>query len=31
VSGALVADLVCGRPPALDLEPFGVSRFAPTR
>jgi D-amino-acid dehydrogenase len=31
VSGALVADLVCGRPPALDLEPFGVPRFAQTR
>ncbi|HEY5076573.1 MAG TPA: FAD-dependent oxidoreductase, partial [Acidimicrobiia bacterium] len=28
VSGALVADLVCGRPPALDLEPFGAQRFA---
>ncbi len=28
VSGALVADLVCGRAPALDLAPFGAERFA---
>jgi D-amino-acid dehydrogenase len=28
VSGALVADLVCGREPALDLSPFSAARFA---
>ena len=27
VSGALVADLVCGREPALDLAPFSPARF----
>ena len=27
-TGALVADLVCGRPPALDLAPFAPARFA---
>jgi D-amino-acid dehydrogenase len=28
VSGALVADAVCGRDPALDLTPFSAARFA---
>jgi len=28
VSGALVADAVCGRTPALDLVPFSAARFA---
>jgi D-amino-acid dehydrogenase len=28
VSGALVADAVCGREPALDLTPFSAARFA---
>lgn len=28
VSGALVADAVCGRDPALDLAPFGAARFS---
>jgi D-amino-acid dehydrogenase len=28
ISGALVADAVCGREPALDLTPFGAERFA---
>ena len=27
VSGALVADVVCGREPALDLTPFRADRF----
>jgi glycine/D-amino acid oxidase-like deaminating enzyme len=27
VSGALVADLVCGRDPAVDLAPFDPARF----
>ncbi len=31
VSGALVADLVCGKDPALDLTPFGADRFAEGR
>jgi D-amino-acid dehydrogenase len=28
VSGALVADLICGNAPALDLAPFGAERFS---
>ena len=28
VSGALVADVVCGREPALDLAPFSAGRFS---
>lgn len=28
ISGALVADLVCGNEPALDLAPFSATRFA---
>jgi len=27
ITGRSIADLVCGRPPALDLEPFRVDRF----
>jgi D-amino-acid dehydrogenase len=31
ISGALVADAVCGREPLLDLRPFSVERFAEPR
>src|SRR5690606_36322932 len=30
-SGALVAELILGRPPAVDLEPFAPGRFAAER